>query len=576
MRVMRCTALMVGALCVSAASSFAQPAAGSDFETVASKLDAGGSFYMVMDTRGMVERGATIVERFTSGAPEKDGVRMFPGYIRVAGKVLGFDSLEAVGASEVPFGDGGTRQKSYLLIRQPAGLFTLLGKPEGPMEIAKFAPEDAAMAAVKFVKYSTILPIVRQAASAVFGLQGTSQLESNLGKAKAEGVDIEKMLQSLSGETVLWVRLDEANKVKLGNGKDEISMARPGLVLGFRTSSPEVFNTLKALGEKKPAKLTLDKINGGEVLTAVIDENPLGWKPTFAQMDDHFFFASSSADLELAMAAAKGAGLFSSAQVTKLTEGMPADASAMGFVSPRVFTVVKDVLSQIKARTSEKDAGGMLGGVKAMLDEVLPGKDGLATWAVWDADGLLIVNQGDKVNRQFSQSGGAMLVPMMAIVVPNFLEAQVRAKVSRVRADQRSMAVAVESYFVDNNTYPVSTSELDANAPWGIKSAPGVPTLSRYSGRGGAMTLTTPIAYMTSHFKDTFAETGATFGYYTTVGDKGTNGWIVWSPGPNEKYDLDWKVYDPNQKDPLLGLAPFAYDPTNGTVSSGDIFRIKQ
>lgn len=48
----------------------------------------------------------------------------------------------------------------------------------------------------------------------------------------------------------------------------------------------------------------------------------------------------------------------------------------------------------------------------------------------------------------------AIIAILAAIAVPNFLEAQVRSKVSRVKADQRSYATALEAYCVDNNEYP--------------------------------------------------------------------------------------------------------------------------
>ena len=54
----------------------------------------------------------------------------------------------------------------------------------------------------------------------------------------------------------------------------------------------------------------------------------------------------------------------------------------------------------------------------------------------------------------------AIIAILAAIAVPNFLEAQTRAKVSRVKADQRSLATAIESYSIDWNTYPP-----DAAAP---------------------------------------------------------------------------------------------------------------
>jgi type II secretion system protein G len=49
----------------------------------------------------------------------------------------------------------------------------------------------------------------------------------------------------------------------------------------------------------------------------------------------------------------------------------------------------------------------------------------------------------------------AIIAILAAIAVPNFLEAQVRAKVSRAQNDMRTLATAIESYQVDNNAYPM-------------------------------------------------------------------------------------------------------------------------
>lgn len=45
----------------------------------------------------------------------------------------------------------------------------------------------------------------------------------------------------------------------------------------------------------------------------------------------------------------------------------------------------------------------------------------------------------------------AIIAILAAIAIPNFLAAQTRSKVSRTKADMRTIAVALESYFVDNN-----------------------------------------------------------------------------------------------------------------------------
>ncbi len=204
----------------------------------------------------------------------------------------------------------------------------------------------------------------------------------------------------------------------------------------------------------------------------------------------------------------------------------------------------------------------------------------------------------------------AIIAILAAIAVPNFLEAQVRSKVSRVRTDHRSMATAIEAYYVDNNSYPASTN-VGTHSAYAQFQATGklqncltfkmrFPTFSPM-----LQTLTTPIAYITSYFPDAFADTkGATFPYWST-----RSGWILGSWGPDTDQgtggQLNWctstfvvirgsavnpvgtgveTVYDPvNESQPsqtLIAGSPttgaYTYDPTNGTVSAGDLWRVKQ
>src|SRR5437868_3990543 len=72
----------------------------------------------------------------------------------------------------------------------------------------------------------------------------------------------------------------------------------------------------------------------------------------------------------------------------------------------------------------------------------------------------------------------AIIAFLAAIAVPNFLEAQTRAKVSRAKADLRTVATALETYCVDNNGYPLNGGAFHI-----------VPIV-----------LTSPVAYLTTHF----------------------------------------------------------------------------
>src|SRR5215213_6581646 len=83
----------------------------------------------------------------------------------------------------------------------------------------------------------------------------------------------------------------------------------------------------------------------------------------------------------------------------------------------------------------------------------------------------------------------AIIAILAAIAVPNFLEAQTRAKIARVKNDLRTMATALESYAVDNQKYP----------PRGIYSRNADGSITKNSGFVFTLDpiwVTTPVAYL--------------------------------------------------------------------------------
>ncbi|MCK4881473.1 MAG: prepilin-type N-terminal cleavage/methylation domain-containing protein [Candidatus Omnitrophica bacterium] len=183
----------------------------------------------------------------------------------------------------------------------------------------------------------------------------------------------------------------------------------------------------------------------------------------------------------------------------------------------------------------------------------------------------------------------AIIAILAAIAVPNFLEAQTRAKVSRVKSDLRTLATGLESYMVDQNRYP-----------------PG-----RERGGGDRVSslwrITTPVAYVSSSdMIDPFITMGATgkpsdnhgnvnmylfFTYIPTVMDGKENwataiqdnsafkrwgphnGWCLTSPGPDRDLNgAEWVPINLNDKNYDSAYKKI-YDATNGTKSAGDIPR---
>jgi prepilin-type N-terminal cleavage/methylation domain-containing protein len=208
----------------------------------------------------------------------------------------------------------------------------------------------------------------------------------------------------------------------------------------------------------------------------------------------------------------------------------------------------------------------------------------------------------------------AIIAILAAIAVPNFLEAQTRAKVSRAENDMRTLATALESYFVDFNLYPafakhnspanarIVDSGLFNNTDGGtgrtfrIRATPA--QINQFN------TLTTPVAYLSSLPSEPFADTrGLSYRYVCDI-----SGWIVGSFGPDTDQQsggsLRWAqgtvnrnylpvanraadsvevFYNSRLAQPSLTLltgssnnVSFTYDPTNGTSSRGDLYRVKQ
>jgi prepilin-type N-terminal cleavage/methylation domain-containing protein len=168
----------------------------------------------------------------------------------------------------------------------------------------------------------------------------------------------------------------------------------------------------------------------------------------------------------------------------------------------------------------------------------------------------------------------AIIAILAAIAVPNFLEAQTRSKVSRTASDLRVLAGAATTYYVDHNSYP---PHLQADGS-------EVPYPNRY------YFLTTPVAYISDiPSRDVFAvdsiegQGGSAFWVsWTNFANfpdthalhpaKQTHRWMLRSRGPDTINEPN-SVRNAFMTGGIEAGPSMLYDPTNGTVSQGDIAR---
>ena len=160
----------------------------------------------------------------------------------------------------------------------------------------------------------------------------------------------------------------------------------------------------------------------------------------------------------------------------------------------------------------------------------------------------------------------AIIGILAAIAVPNFLNAQIRAKVAQSVSNMKAISTALEMYYIDNNTY--TWWATDSNN-W-----------------QGLWQLTTPISYISgeSAFRNPFIKSKAISGNSSVFGTeidqfielttffKTSNGsfahqypnniYLVESSGPDQGDDYEHQ-YPQRAR---------VYQPSNGLTSRGDIF----
>lgn len=221
----------------------------------------------------------------------------------------------------------------------------------------------------------------------------------------------------------------------------------------------------------------------------------------------------------------------------------------------------------------------------------------------------------------------ATIAILAAIAVPNFLEAQVRSKVARMKIDMMTLHAGLKSYYADYQVYPQNRRDVrrflvesknfvypnstvmptpadsllswwgndpligqrpdDALAvretwSWGWTGGTGsksYATIPPFEASGyDLVALTTPVAYIDGGLLvDVFCDTKKLPLRYMNLSDVLTTETLARVEYPARRYML--QSYGPNVdqsrslgdiEHPVWG--PYlAYDPTNGTISNGDL-----
>lgn len=165
----------------------------------------------------------------------------------------------------------------------------------------------------------------------------------------------------------------------------------------------------------------------------------------------------------------------------------------------------------------------------------------------------------------------AIIGILAAIAVPNFLNAQMRARIARVESDLKALSTALEMYRADQNSYP-NDHDLD----------------NYFGGENGLFRITTPVSYMSSLPPDPFvarkANYGDRLGSSNAYASNGRDDYEMGSGADNQqpyrKQAYSLMSYGPDHDDDNSSHDPFPFgtdhdrfDVTNGINSNGNMFR---
>jgi len=173
----------------------------------------------------------------------------------------------------------------------------------------------------------------------------------------------------------------------------------------------------------------------------------------------------------------------------------------------------------------------------------------------------------------------AIIGILAAIAVPNFLNAQIRAKSARCFSDLRMLHEQIDIRHLDTNLWLIDgndSTEDDGSFKCAFRGgynffgvlcsqAKGVKCIgigdNFFNGQTWAL-LTSPVSYMSSIPQDPFGG-GLYYGYEDRDCANGTHcpHWLVFAAGPDCDHG-DW-----------IDRKAEAYNPSNGLVSNGDIWR---
>lgn len=453
----------------------------NSFYEVSSKLNLGGNLYMYLSTEKVIQTvdqfAGKLREILQTQAANLKNQKVNPlavfDLVHRMVQNSGLMDISGVGLSAIAIGEN-LNHANFVIHHYPGKgqglIWNLMEKTPRDLDEIKLLPAHTVMAGFADLKLKTLWNWIKKEV----GESDIPDLKEAVLSAEpllqSQGIELEKLLDSLSGRVGLVMALDAENKSKIPLGQMTVDLPNPDLALVVSAEDPYLFDLLKKI--MPFAKKTEEK-DGNKLVIPVPAGAPFPLKPVIWLKDKWLFIASNEEFVNAMLTARKeNDGLVKTREFQKLSPHMPKKGNSFRFVSTRLFDLLMDIQQKAMA-VSPAAQQEKIG--REILD-MFPKKFSLYQVTQNSKEGLVVTantNLGIEYIALLPATAAAGMIA--AVATPNLIMAAEKGKQKATMGDLKLIATAIEMYIVDKGFPPQGNSLEEIRAllePHYLKTLP--------------------------------------------------------------------------------------------------------
>lgn len=437
----------------------------NSFDEVTSQLDKGGNFYLYASTEKLIQtvdefaasmRKIIATPTSPSEPVNNDGLKVFD-FIYNLYKKSGLNEISGIGISSVAIAEDLNHSKivvHHYKDRNTGLIWQMSAKEPGPQDELGMLPANTVLAGFgdfDVKQFWTFLTRELTTSNIPEIREGFTKMGPELLK---EGIDLNKLLNSLKGRMGYVITLDNNVRKALPIGTQTMEIPDPALALIMSVTDDYLFNLL---ANKMPPAYKSER-DGIKKISIPMPPMPITVEPVIVLTQGHLIFASNSKIVDSMLATKKsGQGLTAGEEFKQLSIHMPEKGNGFRFISSRLMETFNDIMQKLmaeKGSTSQADAEAL-----NLLSKLFPKKIAMYLVTQHNAEGsITFVNHTMGVETLLLMPAMVTTGMVAAIAIPNIMAATSKGKQKATMGDLKSIATAIESYIVDNNKAPVGNS----------------------------------------------------------------------------------------------------------------------